>query len=137
MMPNNFNENDDDSRFICTDMRRIGNCCLMICALRNGLRFNLFLDDKGAYRIWSFLATDFRAEMWPDVLRLVAAVSSGTSIKLEITSELDLCCFSEGTIDPKKTGSASLEAAINQFICALTKNESLITCLANNNSDAN
>lgn len=126
MTLNNFNE--EDGRIVSTDIRKIGNCSLTICTLQNGRRINLFIDGKGGYRIWTFLCNNFCAGMWPTVIQL-AEVLSPNGIKLEVTSELDLCCFFEGVCDMNSRGINSLETALEQFIFAVTNIESYIVCL--------
>lgn len=128
MTLNSLNEEDDCGRMISIDIRKIGNCSFMVCGLQNSRRINLFLDGKGGYRIWTFLCSNFHARMWPTVIRL-AEVFSPKGIKLEVTSELDLCCFIEGMCNMGSEDFDSLEAVLRQFVDAVTGNEECIMCL--------
>ncbi len=128
MSQNNFNEEDDCGRIVSTDIRKVGNCSLTVCTLHNGHRINLFWDGKGGFRIWTFLCSNFYAEMWPTVIRLAEELSP-VGIKLEVTSELDLCCFAEGKCDMGSGDSGSLEATLWKFVDAVTSNKECIMCL--------
>ena len=128
MAQNNFNEENDCGRIVSTDVRKVGNCSLTVCTLQNGHRINLFMDGKGGFRIWTLLCSNFYAGMWPNVIQL-AEVLSPTGINLEITSELDLCCFAVGKCDMGSRDSSFLKAALWKFVDAITSNEKCIMCL--------
>lgn len=100
-----------------TELRQLGDCCLAICTLENHLRFNVLLDRQGDYKIWTFLASDFQSTQWPALLRLAEELPPQPEIKLEITDELDLRCFTQGRIPWQTTaGALALSRVLEAFI---------------------
>ena len=109
------------------EAREFGSCFLAFCTLENGSRVNVFSYGKGNFGVWTFLAGGFCPDRWPSVVRLASELSEEAGIGIEITDELDVCCFLRGSA---ADGARTIVSALSAFISATASRRESIARLS-------